>query len=142
MIRIPNFDSYTWDIEDNVLVLTPKITVLKPEELLEKDVSFCKIEECKIDDVILRLKKLRHILNYIWEDMGIQQIFRHTTFNFKIGDEGGERGYTYIPELKVSAQSKSAKDTLKEIFNMANVNSQTLYIKIMLKDERVYEVKN
>ena len=142
MIRIPNFDKYKWEVKDNTLVLIPKIPVLEPEELLEKDLSFCRIEECRINDVDMPFKKLRPILVYIWEDMPIQQIFKHTTFNFKIGDEEGKKGYNYIPELKVSAQSKGkdSKGMLKEIFNMININKHTLYLKILLKDGQVYEV--
>ena len=59
MIRIPNFDSYNWELKDNVLVLIPKIPVIEPEELLEKDLSFCKIEECRINDVDMPFKKIK-----------------------------------------------------------------------------------
>jgi len=139
-IRIPNIENYTKEIIDGELVLTPKIIYTTINELNMIDITHSTIEECIIkkgEENISTNTNYRSVLIDIWEDMPTQKIFQNTTFNFKLTDENGKKGYYWCKPIKMSFQTKDAKGTLKEILHMVGVNKLTIKLTIKLKTGRI-----
>ena len=134
IIRIPNIETYTQEIKDGVLILTPKPAVITEEELLPQLTS-SKIMECTIkhgDETISSATKYRHILIDIWKSMPTQKILQTTTFNFKLTDEKGLNGFEWCESLRMSIQGKCAKGSFKEILHMLEVNQYTIHLHVKL----------
>tara|TARA_A100001011_G_C14306209_1_gene843253 strand:+ start:2586 stop:2825 length:240 start_codon:yes stop_codon:yes gene_type:complete len=72
---------------------------------------------------------------------GIQKVLQTTTFNFKLTNENGEKGYNWCDDIRMSFQSKSAEGTLKEIVNMVKVNKLTIDLSIKLETGRIVHFK-
>ena len=68
--------------------------------------------------------------------MPTQKIFQNTTFNFKLSNENGDKGYNWSPEINMSFQNKDSKNTLKEIVNMVKLNKYTINICIRLQTNK------
>ena len=45
-------------------------------------------------------------------------ILQNTSFNFKLEDVKGDKGYKWCDDIKMSFQSKDAPSTLKEAIDM------------------------
>ena len=79
----------------------------------------------------------------IWKSMPIQLIIQATTFNFKLTDENGNKGYKWCPQLLMSYEEKDTRDTIIEILKMCNVNNYSIDIKITLSSDQVINfIKN
>jgi len=143
-IRIPNIENYTKEIINGELVLTPKIIYTTENELNMIDITDSIIEECIIkkgEENISTNTKYRSVLIDIWEDMPTQKIFQNTTFNFKLINENGKKGYYWCKRIQMSFQNKDAKGTLKEILHMVRVNKLTIKLTIKLKTGRIIYFK-
>ena len=71
-----------------------------------------------------------------------QKILQTTTFNFKLTNENGEKGYKWCDDINMSFQDKDANGTLKEILNMIKVNKLTIKLSIKLETGRIVHLKN
>ena len=139
IIRIPNIETYTQEIKDGVLILTPKPATITDEELLPQLTS-TKIMECTIkhcDETISSATKYRSLLIDIWKSMPTQKILQTTTFNFKLTNENGLNGYNWCESLRMSFQNKCAKESFKEILHMMAVNQYTIYIRLQLENGKI-----
>lgn len=144
VIRIPNIDEYTLEIINNLLILTPKKQYITENELNMTQVKQSVITECLIkkeDEVISKNTKYRSILVDIWKNMPTQQILQTSTFNFKLNNENGEKGFNWCEDIHMSFQSKDATGTLKEIINMVKVNKLTIKLTIKLETGRIIHFK-
>lgn len=65
--------------------------------------------------------------------MPSQKILQTTTFNFKLTNENGKKGYRWCNDIHMSFQDKDARGTLKEILNMVKVNKLTINLSIKLE---------
>ena len=74
--------------------------------------------------------------------MPTQKILQTTTFNFKLTNENGEKGYKWCDDIHMSYQSKDATGTLKEILNMIKVNKLTIKLSIKLETDRIVHFKS
>jgi hypothetical protein len=102
------------------------------------------IEECvvkKEEEVISRNKTYRSVLVDIWKFMPTQKILQTTTFNFKLTNENGEKGYKWCDDIHMSFQNKDATGTLKEILNMVKVNKLAINLSIKLETSRIVHFK-
>ena len=70
-----------------------------------------------------------------------QKILQNSKFNFKLENENGKKGYRWCSDIKMSFQSKDAKETLKEILNMVKVNQLTINLSIKLETGRIIHFK-
>ena len=65
--------------------------------------------------------------------MPTQKILQTTTYNFKLTDENGVKGYKWCDDIKMSFQGKDSNGTVKEIINMIKVND--FQIELSIKSE-------
>jgi hypothetical protein len=152
IIRIYNISNYTQEIIDGDLILTPNIKVITSEYELLNNYSFYNstILECIIinneNKEIISNKETKYyisILKDIWKSMPTQLILQKTTFNFKLTNEDGNKGYIWCPELLMSYQGKEAKSSIIEILKMCNINNYSINIKIKLSSNQIINfIKN
>ena len=140
VIRIPNIANYTQEEIDGVLILTPKRIYITEDEIASTNVTNSTIMDCVVmnnGEIISQKKKYRQILIDIWKTMPAQKILQKTSFNFKLTDEKGEKGYTWCQNLHMSFQSKDSNHTLQEIITMINVNSYNIKMTIKLSEGEI-----
>lgn len=139
-IHIPNIENYTQEILNGVLILTPKNIFVTKEELEKTDLTKSSILECEIknnEDIISKGSSYREMLIDIWKSMPTQKILQTTTFNFKLTNENGDKGYNWCKEINMSFQNKNNNGTFKEILNMLKVNNYKIKLSIKLETGRV-----
>ena len=144
VIRVINIDKYTQEIINGELILTPKKQYITENELKLTKITHSNIEECLIkkdDEIISTKKKYRSALVDIWKYMPAQKILQTSTFNFKLTNENGEKGYKWCDDIHMSYQNKNAKGTLMEIIKMVKVNKFTLNLSIQLKTSQIIHFK-
>jgi len=144
VIRVINIDKYTQEVINGELILTPKKQYITENELNMTQITHSVIEECLIkkdDEIISTKKKYRSALVDIWKCMPTQKIFQTTTFNFKLANENGEKGYKWCDDIHMSFQDKNAKGTLIEIIKMVKVNKFTINLSIKLKTSQIIHFK-
>jgi hypothetical protein len=125
LIRIPNIENYIQEIINGELILTPKKQYMTENELNITQITHSTIEECLIKKEEVNIStntSYRSVLIDIWKSMPTQKILKTTTFNFKLTNENGEKGYRWCDDIRMSFQNKNATGTLKEIVNMVKVN--------------------
>ena len=144
LIRIPNIENYTQEIINGELILTPKKQYMTENELNITQITNSKIEECLIkkeEEIISINTSYRSVLVDIWKSMPSQKILQTTTFNFKLTNENGEKGYKWCDDIHMSFQNKDARGTLKEILNMVKVNKLNIKLSIKLETGRIVHFK-
>ena len=143
-IRIPNIDNYIQEIINGELIITPKKVYMTENELNMTQITHSTIEECiikKEEENISTNTSYRSVLVDIWKSMPTQKILQTTTFNIKIANEHGEKGYNWCEDIHMSFQNKDARGTLKEILNMVKVNKLTIELSIKLETGRIVHFK-
>ena len=96
LIRITNIKNYTQEITNGELILTPKKRYMTENELNITHITNSTIEECLIkkeEKTISINTSYRSVLVDIWKSMPSQKILQTTTFNFKLTNENGKKGY-------------------------------------------------
>ena len=144
LIRIPNIENYTQEIINGELILTPKKQYMTENELNITQITHSTIEECLIKKEEVNIStntSYRSVLIDIWKSMPTQKILQTTTFNFKLTNENGEKGYKWCDDIRMSFQDKNATGTLKEILNMVKVNKLTIKLSIKLETGRIVHFK-
>lgn len=146
LIRIPNIKNYDQKFINGELILTPKIQYITENELITTTTTSSRIIKCVIKkgkEVISahKSKSYRHILIDIWKHMPTQKILQTSTFNFKLKNENGEKGYNWCDDISMSFQNKPASGSLKEILNMVKVNNLTINLSIKLNTGRIVYFK-
>lgn len=147
IIRIPNIENYIQEIIDGELILTPK--KITPENITENELYMTCITNSKIEECIIKKeeknitinKNYRSILIDIWKTMPTQQILQNTSFNFKLTNENGKKGYKWCSNINMSFQNKDAMETLKEIINMVKINKMSIYLSIKLNTKQIINFK-
>ena len=61
----------------------------------------------------------------------------NTKFNYKLGNQNGERGFDYYPDLGISIQLKDSNNTMKEIIHMVKLNNYNMDISIELRNKKI-----
>ena len=144
LIRIPNIETYTQEIINGELILTPKKQYMTENELNMAMITNSQIIECLIekeDEIISTNNKYRAVLVDIWKSMPAQKILQTSTFNILLTKENGAKGYKWCDDIHMSFQSKDARGTLKEIINMVKVNKLTIQLSIKLETGRIVHFK-
>ena len=145
IICIPNIENYTQEIINGELILTPKKQYMTENEFNMTQFKYSTIEECEIkkEEIIISIhKSYRSVLVDIWKFMPTQKILQTTTFNFKLTNENGKKGYSWCDNINMSFQNKDTTGTLKEILNMVKVNNLTIKLSIKLETGRIVYFKN
>jgi len=143
-IRIPNIENYIMEIINDELILTPKKQRITEEELYMISIVNSKIEKCTIkkdDEIISTSETYRGILVDIWKSMPVQKILQTTSYNFKLTNENGKKGYVWCDSIQMSFQDKNASLSLKEILNMIKVNNLSIELSIKLETGRTIYYK-
>mgnify|MGYP007025666972 CR=1 FL=1 len=107
-------------------------------------ITHSTIQECLIkneEETISTTNSYRAVLLDIWKIMPSQKILQTTTFNFKLTNENGEKGYKWCDDIHMSFQNKDARGTLKEILNMVKVNKLTIKLSIKLEIGKIVHFK-
>ena len=144
LIRIPNIENYTQEIINGELILTPKKQYMTENELNITSIIHSKIEECLIkkeDEIISTKTSYKSVLVDIWKSMPTQKILQTTTFNLKLTNENGKKGYNWRNDIHMSVQNKDSTGTLKEIINMVKVNKLTIKLSIKLETGKIVHFK-
>ena len=140
VIRIPNIENYTQEIINGELILTPRKIYITENELNMTQITHSSIVECVIkqgDEIISTNTSYRSVLVDIWKSMPTQKILQNTTFNFKLTNENGDKGYKWCSHINMSFQNKDASGTLKEVLHMVKVNKMTIHLSIKLETGRI-----
>jgi len=143
-IRIPNIEDYIMKIINGELILTPKKIYITKNELNMTSIKGSEIKDCLIKrntEIISENKIYRRVLVDIYKIMPAQQILQTATFNLKLTNETGKKGYKWCPEINMSFQNKDSAGTLKEILNMVKVNKLTIELSIKLETGRIVHYK-
>lgn len=146
IIKIPNINNYHQAKNiNNELIL--KIIYVSLDIFLNKDMVYSTINHCIIknneEEVISNSKgKWIGILIDIYKSLPASFILQNTTFNIKLTNEYGNKGYIWHPEINMSVQGKDANGTLKEIMKMINKNNYKIDIGIILENEEIINYKN
>ena len=148
IITIPNINNYDQEIIDGNLILTPKKSYIEEFEFIRLPFKKSIILNCLIkgqidkeEIIISEKKKYKQILVDIWKSMPTQKILQNTTFNFKLTDEKGEKGYYLCKDINMSFQSKNAEGTISEIIKMTHLNKYKLDISIQTEENNIYHFK-
>ena len=144
LIRSPNIENYTQEIINGELILTPKKQYMTENELNITSIIHSKIEECLIkkeDEIISTKTSYKSVLVDIWKSMPTQKILQTTTFNLKLTNENGKKGYNWRNDIHMSVQNKDSTGTLKEIINMVKVNKLTIKLSIKLETGKIVHFK-
>jgi hypothetical protein len=144
IIRIPKIENYIQEIINGDLILTPKKQFLTENELNMTQITNSSIVECLIqkgEEKISTEKSYRGALIDIWKSMPTQKILQTTSFNFKLTNENGKKGYYWCDEIKMSFQNKDDEQTLKEIIRMVKENKLTIMLIIKLEIGRMVHFK-
>ena len=104
-------------------------------------INYCIIKNNE-EEVISKSNKYSSILIDIYKSLSASFILQNTTFNIKLTNEKGQKGYIWYPEINMSVQLKDANGTLKEIMNMINKNNYKIDIGIILENEELINYKN
>jgi hypothetical protein len=132
IIKIPNINNYKQEIINNTLILTPIYIIVNETELISKELNNSIIKDNN-DDIISNDKnKWFPILRDIYISMAASTILQNTTFNIKLTNENGNKGYDWCHEINMSIQKKDANGTLKEIIKMIKINNYKIDIGIKL----------
>jgi hypothetical protein len=148
IIKIPNINNYHQAIINNELVLTPIYNYITLDELFDKNLSNSKINYCIITDinadntVISNSNKYNRILIDIYKYLPASFILQNTTFNIKLTNENGNKGYIWYSEINMSVQAKDANGTFKEMIRMINLNNYKIDIGIELSNNEKINYKN
>ena len=140
IIRIPNINNYSQVIINNELILTRVYNYITLNELLDIDLTNSKINYCIIIDekeeefISQTSKKYNRILIDIYISLPASFILQNTTFNIKLTNENGNKGYIWHPEINMSIQNKDANSTFKEIIKMISKNNYNIDIEIELSN--------
>jgi len=143
-IRIPNIENYIMEIINGELILTPKKQSISEEELYIIPITNSKIEKCTIkkdNEIISTSEKYRGILVDIWKSMPVQKILQTTSYNFKLTNENGKKGYVWCDSIQMSFQDKDAPSAFKEILKMIKVNNLGIELIIKLETGRTIYYK-
>jgi len=143
-IRIPNIENYIMEIINGELILTPKKLSISEEELYIIPITNSKIEKCTIkkdDEIISTSETYRGILVDIWKSMPVQKILQTTTYNFKLTNENGKKGYIWCNSIQMSFQDRNSQLSLREILNMIKVNNLGIELIIKLETGRTIYYK-
>lgn len=149
-IRIQNINNYIQEIIDGDIILTPKKVYISENEINKINIKKSKIQECLIknnEEIISIKKSYRGLLINIWKYILIsnlstrRQLMKQSTFNMKLTNENGEKGYYWNSDINMSIQDKDATGTFKEIINMVKLNNYTLNISIKLETDRIIHFK-
>ncbi len=110
--------------------------------MIKIDLLNSKIIECKINNIVLDRNNYSSICKFIWSLMTTEKILQNTTFNFKLQNVNGEKGFNWCEEIKMSVQNKDANSTIKEIIKMVHLNNLQFEIAIKLKSDNVIYYKD
>ena len=146
IIRIPNINNYRQSIINNDLILTPIYNYISLDELLDLNLTNSRINYCIITDIdeeiISNSNRYFRILIDIYKSLSASFILQNTTFNIKLTNEDGNKGYKWCPEINMSVQRKDSNGTLKEIIKMITLNNYKIDIEIELADGTKNNYKN
>ena len=146
IIRIPNINNYRQSIINNDLILTPIYNYISIDVLLDLNLTNSKINYCIITDIeeeiISNSNRYFRILIDIYKSLSASFILQNTTFNIKLTNEDGNKGYKWCPEINMSVQGKDSNGTLKEIIKMITLNNYKINIEIELADGTKNNYKN
>jgi adenylate cyclase len=143
-IRIPDIKNYTIEIIDDTLILTPKIitpvnTPISKKELSKLSITNSRILSCIIynseSQIITKKTKYQSILIDLWKFIGRDIILKNSTYDIKT-DNNIDSPYIYNSELEFAFKSKNAKNTMKEIIHMCEINELKLEIEIELENKK------
>ena len=144
-IRIPNIENYTLETINGELIVTPKKQYMTENDVNITHFTNSTIEECLItkeEETISTKTSYRSVLVDIWKSMPTQKLLQTTTFNFKLTNENGEKGYKWCDDIHMSFQNKDTRGTLKEILHMVKVNKLTIkLLSIKLETGKIVHLK-
>jgi hypothetical protein len=144
IIRIPYIENYTQEIINGELILTPKKEYITEDEINRTILNSSKILNCIVkngEEIISEKTGYQPILNDIWYSMPTQKILQTTTFNMKLTNENGLKGYNWNPKLNLSIQGKNANKCMKEILNMIKLNNYSIDITFEIETKKIIRFK-
>ena len=143
IVRYP-LESYKLEIINGEIILTPKECFVTEDEINRTTLISSKILNCIVkngEEIISEKTGYQPILNDIWYSMPTQKILQTTTFNMKLTNENGLKGYNWNSKLNLSIQGKDANKSMKEILNMIKVNNYSIDITFEIETKKIIRFK-
>ena len=146
-IRISRHDLYYQIYSDHEILYIPMRNITE-DEMRQTSLRNSTILEYSIKDVTNRVvsshkTSWRGICIDIWKDIIIhnsgrhQYIMRESTFNFRVTQETGDKGFNWCKDIDLSVQDKDSNNCMKEIIHMIKKNLYMFDIKIQLEDKSI-----
>lgn len=146
VIRVPNVANYRQETINGALVLIPLKKYITTAEFRQLNFGHSTIIECVVKNntgqLISNKTKYLGILVDIWKSIPAQKVLQNTSFNIKLTDEKGVKGYNWQPEILMSVQGKAAHETCLEILNFITICSYSMEITIQLQTGQVINYKS
>ena len=138
---IPDIDKYTITIINNSLILSPiiKIEEFKIEDILNKDFTKSKIQNCIINNVIIDQKKYFKILLHVYSLIDKKIIINNTKLNIKTNTIK-TKGFEWYPSLGLSIQGVSSNKCITEIIHMCESQNINIKICILLENNETINI--
>jgi len=119
------------------------INFISEEEtlLFNKNLKGSSIEECKINNENLNIKKYKPLLINLYSKTNKETIINNTLLNIS-EEEINEKGFQYYDFLGLSLQGADTIHTLKEIIKFIKILKYKIELKIKLKNNEIFIFKN
>jgi hypothetical protein len=128
-----------YNFESNFETETKKgTTKISTNDIFKKDLTFSKILDCIIDNKKPDRMTYRNILIHVLKKMNKEDILKHSSFSFiKEKVYSIDNGHNWCEDIQLSIQNKDAKNTLKEIIHLCELNKYVLFIQIKLSTREI-----
>lgn len=131
VITIPNIHEFTQQVINGSLVLTRINPIITEAELFQKNLRGSIITECKINNVVVNVKKFRKLLIHLYSTTDMHIILQNTILNI-VALEKYDKGFEYYADLGLSIQGADSRRTLREIINILRLKGWTMDLQITL----------
>ena len=138
-ITIPNIHEFTQQVINGSLVLTRINPIITEAELFQKNLRGSMITECKINNVVIDVKKYRKLLIHLYSTTDRNTILQNTILNI-VALEKYDKGFEYYAEIGLSIQGADSRRTLREIINIIRLKGWSLELKIILVSTDIIRV--
>lgn len=146
-LKISNISNYTQTINNDELKLTPIYNYITLEifnnlNLTNSKIDYCIIKELNNNVISYNQQNWFQILIDIYKSIPATLILQTSSFNIKLTNENGIKGYRWCPEINMSIQCKNTNETYKEIMKIIIIKNYKIDIGITLLNNYSVNYKN
>jgi hypothetical protein len=107
------------------------------EEIFKKKLGYSTIEACKINNVVVKTKCYKGILDDdLYPTMTTETISQNTRLNI-LQEERHDKGFKYYRNLGLSIRCANTDKILKELTRIIKIKNYSMELKIKLANDEV-----